>query len=180
MDWLLLLARVVLGAVFLLAAVSKLADRQGSRHAVGDFGVPNWLRTPIALLLPFVELAVGVLLLSGAFTRLGVFAALALLILFTTAIAISLARGKTPDCHCFGQLHSAPVGSSTLIRNALLTALAAFLYWRCGETADIATLIAAVRFTTGTWIALGIASVSVTIAAGEAWLLWNGLRQHGR
>jgi hypothetical protein len=35
---------------------------------------------------------------------------LALLVLFIVAIAVTLARGRKPDCHCFGQLHSKPIG----------------------------------------------------------------------
>jgi hypothetical protein len=35
--------------------------------------------------------------------------------------------GHGPDCRCFGQLHSVPAGSKTLVRNGVLAALAAFL-----------------------------------------------------
>ena len=35
-----------------------------------------------------------------------------------------MARGRKPDCHCFGQLHSSPVGWPTLIRNGVLAACA--------------------------------------------------------
>jgi peroxiredoxin len=35
-----------------------------------------------------------------------------------------MVRGRKPDCHCFGQLHSEPVGRQTLIRNAVLAAVA--------------------------------------------------------
>ena len=38
----------------------------------------------------------------------------------SAAIAIAMARGKAPDCHCFGQLHSAPAGWKTLARNGVL------------------------------------------------------------
>jgi peroxiredoxin len=41
-----------------------------------------------------------------------------------------MARGRKPDCHCFGQLHSAPVGRPTLIRNAVLAACAGWLVSR--------------------------------------------------
>jgi thiol-disulfide isomerase/thioredoxin len=33
-------------------------------------------------------------------------------------------RGRKPDCNCFGQLYSAPVGLSTLVRNVFLAAFA--------------------------------------------------------
>ena len=36
--------------------------------------------------------------------------ALVLLLLFVGGISYNVARGRSPDCHCFGQLHSAPAG----------------------------------------------------------------------
>jgi uncharacterized membrane protein YphA (DoxX/SURF4 family) len=38
MDAALLIARLVLGAVFTVAAVAKLSDLKGSRKAIIDFG----------------------------------------------------------------------------------------------------------------------------------------------
>ena len=46
---------------------------------------------------------------------------------FIAAIARVLREGRTPDCHCFGQIHSAPATNSTLIRNAGLLAVAVFV-----------------------------------------------------
>ena len=65
------------------------------------------------------------ILLPGPTRVRGAAGALLLLGIFSAAIAVSLARGRTPDCHCFGQLHSAPASSMTLARNALLAGLAA-------------------------------------------------------
>ena len=39
MNWIILLARLLLGAVFLVAALGKLADPQGSRQAVASLPV---------------------------------------------------------------------------------------------------------------------------------------------
>ena len=54
----------------------------------------------------------------------GAVGALVLLAVFSIAIGVSLARGRAPDCHCFGQLHSAPASWKTLARNGVLAALA--------------------------------------------------------
>ena len=40
MDAALLIARLLLAAVFTLAGVAKLSDLKGSRQAIIDFGVP--------------------------------------------------------------------------------------------------------------------------------------------
>ena len=109
---------------FLVAGLAKLADLVGSRQAMRDFGVPTRLATPFGLLLPLAELAVAVALIPTAWAWWGAIGALALLLLFVGGISYNLARGRQPDCHCFGQLHSAPAGWPTLIRNLVLAALA--------------------------------------------------------
>src|SRR5947207_6420697 len=110
MAVLFLSARVLLVVVFVVAGLAKLADRAGARQALRDFGVPAVLATPLGALLPLAELAVAVALLPAASVWWGALGALVLLLLFIAGIGASLARGRTPDCHCFGQLHSAPVG----------------------------------------------------------------------
>ncbi len=113
--------------MFVVAAAAKLADRAGSRQTLVDFGVPAWLAPPLGTLLPVAELAVAVTLLPVTTARWGAVGALALLAVFTAAVALSLVRGKAPACRCFGQLTAAPVGPRTLARNGVLLAVAMFV-----------------------------------------------------
>jgi thiol-disulfide isomerase/thioredoxin/uncharacterized membrane protein YphA (DoxX/SURF4 family) len=119
--------RLVLAAVFALAGIAKLLDRAGARRSLREFGVADALTRPLALLLPFAELSCAAALLTGAFAWWGAAGAFALLALFIAAIVVNLARGRTPDCHCFGKLHSEPIGWSTVYRNIVLAALAVFV-----------------------------------------------------
>src|SRR5918997_3363420 len=130
MDATVLFARLLLAVVFVAAGVAKLADREGSRRAIADFGVPVALAAPLGTLLPLAELAVAAALIPTATVLWGALGALALLLLFVAGIGANLARGRRPDCHCFGQLHSTPVGWSTLARNGVLAVVAALLVWR--------------------------------------------------
>ena len=125
----LLIARLLLALVFALAAVGKIKDRAGSRQAITDFGLPAPLAIPLGILLPLCELAVAAALIPKATAWWGAVGALALLLLFVAGIGINIARGRKPDCHCFGQIHSAPAGWKTLLRNGLLAALAGFVVW---------------------------------------------------
>src|SRR2546425_4963328 len=120
---LLLLIRLGLSAVFLIAGLAKLADLAGSRQVLRDFGVPAVLANSFGVLLPLTELVVAVALVAPVSAWWGALGALTLLLLFVVGIAFNLARGRTPDCHCFGQLHSAPAGWPTLIRNLVLAAV---------------------------------------------------------
>jgi thiol-disulfide isomerase/thioredoxin len=102
--------RVLLAAVFVTAGVGKLLDLRGSRRAMADFGVPERAARIAGTALPVIALA-----------------ALLLLVAFIIGIARALARGEEPDCHCFGQIHSAPAGRLTLVRNGVLAACAAVI-----------------------------------------------------
>jgi peroxiredoxin len=106
--------------MFAIAAMGKLADRRGARRALADFGVPAQWHGFAVWLLPLAELATAVALLVDRSARWGALAALALLAGFSAGIATALARGRQPDCHCFGRLSSARIGRRTLVRNAVL------------------------------------------------------------
>ena len=120
----LIVGRLFLAAVFAVAGLAKLADREGTRTMVAGFGVPGRVAGAVAIALPIAELTVAGLLLPASTAAYGAISAVALLVIFSAAIAWNLARGRSPDCHCFGQLHSAPAGWWTLARNALLAAAA--------------------------------------------------------
>ncbi len=126
----LLVARLLLAAVFLLAGIAKLSDPQGTIQGLHDFGLPWRLAQALGLLLSLGEIVVAVALVPLASAWYGACGALGLLLIFVVAIGINLARGRKPDCHCFGQLHSAPVGWPTLVRNGVLGALAGWLVYR--------------------------------------------------
>lgn len=126
----LLIGRLLLAAVFLLAGIAKYSDPHGTTKAFTDFGLPRALAAFAAMVLPFVEAGVAIALVPVASAWYGACAALALLGIFIGGIIFMMARGRKPDCRCFGQLHSAPVGVSTLIRNGILGALAGWLVWR--------------------------------------------------
>jgi peroxiredoxin/uncharacterized membrane protein YphA (DoxX/SURF4 family) len=123
----LLACRLLLAGVFVSAGMAKLGDLAGSRQAVSEFGVPERIARVVGGLLPVLELAIGVGLVVTASARFGALGAALLLVSFIAAIGNALARGHTPDCHCFGQVHSAPAGRATLVRNVALLAVAGFV-----------------------------------------------------
>ena len=157
-----LLAGLLLAAVFAAAGIAKLADLRGTRLAVREFGAPAILVRPLTLGLPLAELAVAALLLYGPTRAVGGAGGLALLALFAAAIAVSLARGRAPDCHCFGQLHSSPASWRTLARNGVLAGLAvAPLY--AGVTGETPSAFAWAG-AAGTMEILAIAAGAVAVA----------------
>ncbi|MBM0231426.1 DoxX family membrane protein [Micromonospora sp. STR1_7] len=102
-PWLGIAARLGLAAVWLIAGASKVGDLAASGRAVNAYQVlPYDVATAVGAALPFVELALGVLLLLGLATRLGAGVSAALLVVFVAGIASAWARGLSIDCGCFG------------------------------------------------------------------------------
>ncbi len=122
-----LAARLVLAGIFIVAGVGKLLDLPGSRRALLDFGVGESLVGFGAVALPVIELATAAALLVRPSAKWGAVAALLLLVVSSVGIVNALARGKTPDCHCFGNIHSAPASRRQIVRNGVLAALAGFV-----------------------------------------------------
>jgi peroxiredoxin/uncharacterized membrane protein YphA (DoxX/SURF4 family) len=180
MDTMLLLARLFLAGVFLVAGIAKLADLRGSQQAMRDFGVPPRLAAPLGTILPLAEIGVALALLARATAWWAALAALALLLAFVAAIGANMARGKQPDCHCFGQLHSAPAGPLTLLRNGALAAVAAFILWAGRDDPGSSATGWAASLSTAERTGLVIALVALVAVAIQGWLLVHLLRQHGR
>lgn len=180
MDTVLLVARLLLAAVFLTAGVAKLRDRAGSVEAMAGFGLPVRLARPAATLLPIAELAVAAALLPRASVVWGAVSAAALLAVFLVAILVNLGKGRRPDCHCFGQLHSSPAGWSTAVRNALLAGTAAFVAWRSGHDPGPSVTAWTADLGPAGVAALAGASVVLAALALQGWLIAQLLRQHGR
>src|SRR6185369_10552241 len=128
------LLRIALSGVFGIAGVTKLIDPRGTREAVKNFGAPEPLVPAISLALPILELAVAAGLLFTETSRVSALAALLVLMLFIVAISVNLARGRTHECHCFGQLYSRPLGWPTLARNIAFAFCALVLLWQPPET----------------------------------------------
>src|SRR5262245_60297445 len=99
MNVMALIARMVLAAVFAVAGITKLADRAGTRKSLADFGMPEIVASPVAILLPIMELACAAALVPLASAFVGAAGSLGLLSLFTLAMVVTLARGRRPDCH---------------------------------------------------------------------------------
>jgi uncharacterized membrane protein YphA (DoxX/SURF4 family)/peroxiredoxin len=130
MHLIIVLLRIALSAVFGVAGVTKLIDPPGTREAVRNFGTPEPLAPALAIILPIVELAIAAGLLFNSTSRASAVAAFLMLVLFIVAISINLARGRTHDCHCFGQLYSRPLGWPTLARNIIFALGAIFVVWQ--------------------------------------------------
>ena len=102
-PWIGLVARLILGGVLFLAGFLKVDEPDKSQMAVRAYEMlPISIANLLGLVLPFVEVAIGALLILGSLTRfmaaLGGFT----MVIFIIAIAQAWARGLNIDCGCFG------------------------------------------------------------------------------
>lgn len=101
-PWLGTAVRLGLAAVWLIAGGLKVGDLAAAGRAVNAYRLmPYDVATVVGAAQPFVELALGVLLLLGLATRLAAGVSAALLVLFIAGIVSAWARGLSIDCGCF-------------------------------------------------------------------------------
>ncbi len=132
-PWLTLLARLILGAVLLVAGALKVPNLPKSAMAVRAY---EMLPIPIAnflgYTLPWIEIGLGLLLIVGVTVKIsGALGGLTMLA-FIIAIAQAWARGLSIDCGCFGGGGTIDPEDtkylSEIIRDIGLMGLGIFLY----------------------------------------------------
>jgi uncharacterized membrane protein YphA (DoxX/SURF4 family) len=114
------IASVLLGAVFVLSGITKLAAMHQWRSQAADLGV----HSSVARALPVAELAIGALLIAQIARRPLAIVAGVLLAAFTTLLVVRLSQGRRPPCACFGALSSKPISWASVTRNAAFMILA--------------------------------------------------------
>jgi uncharacterized membrane protein YphA (DoxX/SURF4 family) len=124
MDRLLNAARIALGVIFTYAAFLKVSMSWLTFAASIDAYqlLPDWAVTPLAQLLPWFELALGLLLVSGLAVRWTGASVTLLLGGFYSAMLWAHHKGLDIDCGCFGP--GEKIGSDTFLRDGALVLLA--------------------------------------------------------
>jgi uncharacterized membrane protein YphA (DoxX/SURF4 family) len=119
--YLLLIARLLLAAVFLLAALPKIQDPVAFASSIEGFRVVGSdLAVWIALILPWLELVTGFGLLIPQIRRGSAMIIALLLLAFIGLHASAWMRGLDISCGCFGvnEDHTAPNYLWLILRNA--------------------------------------------------------------
>jgi uncharacterized membrane protein YphA (DoxX/SURF4 family) len=118
---LVLVLRIALGIIFILAALPKLQDPAGFAKSISHYHlVPVGLERALALVLPPLELLVGLGLILGVLDAGASLLGLAMLVVFTGAIGFAVSRGLDISCGCFDTDGGTKVGVSKLIENTAM------------------------------------------------------------
>ena len=114
LNWSLnVVARVVVGLVFIFSSFVKGVDPMGTSFKITEyltawsfFGMSfDWLvplATFMAMALIVVEFTIGVMLLFGAFRRVSAWALVLMMLFFTFTTLFDAITNEVTDCGCFG------------------------------------------------------------------------------
>ncbi|PYV07217.1 MAG: DoxX family protein, partial [Acidobacteria bacterium] len=117
---------LALAAIFLYSGYLKLQSTLQFAATLSSHRLlPTPVILPVATYLPWVEIALGALLLTGWQIRWVARAAAGLLALFLAILVVTHLRGIEADCGCFGV--GDRISRWTLARDALFLAGAIFL-----------------------------------------------------
>jgi uncharacterized membrane protein YphA (DoxX/SURF4 family) len=126
------LGRAILATVLIVAGTVKLVDRNNFSRTLSDLGIParfRFLQLFLSFAVPAVELVVGLTLICGFWATIINVMALGLMVLFTIVTSYALMRRLNVECRCFGALSSSQFSTTGLVRNIVLTFIAAGVCW---------------------------------------------------
>ena len=116
---LILIIRFLLGLIFVYASYDKILDPEKFARDISNYHVvPFGLENTIAIILPWLELIIGLGIIIGVCINASVFISGGLLIVFIILIAQAILRGFNIDCGC-GLKEGEVVGWSKIIENFL-------------------------------------------------------------
>ncbi|MCF7796876.1 MAG: DoxX family membrane protein [Lentisphaeria bacterium] len=127
--------RILLGGLFIYASLDSLWRPALFTRAIYNYHLlPDIFLHPAAILLPWVEMITGIMLIANIFPRTNAGIQAVLLMVFTIAVSIAVARGLDINCGCF-----------SLDENGTRTTV-----WKIGENLLMIVLAVVVFYTTPT------------------------------
>jgi uncharacterized membrane protein YphA (DoxX/SURF4 family) len=129
-PWICLIFRVYLGGVFVYASLHKIAHPAAFALDVASYDIlPLYLVNLQAVILPWVEAAAGILMITGFRGKAPVLLINAMMIMFIAALITALHKGLNMSCGCFA---SGETGESisyvTLLRDLAWLALGIYVF----------------------------------------------------
>lgn len=131
-EWLALVFRIVVGAVFIYASLDKIMHPEAFAKSVYNYKIlPSSLINITALFLPWLELLTGAALILGTKVKGASLLISVMLVVFLVAVTSTLVRGISIDCGCFTSSSAGrKTGWALLVQDAVLLLLALHLYVR--------------------------------------------------
>ena len=128
-EYLLLVARLLVGFLFIVVGIGKIADPQLFAKEIANYRIlPDILVNLTAIIVPWVEVVSGLLLIAGVRLRANAVLIGAMLIMFNIFVFSAWARGLDINCGCYSNIAKQTVGLPKILENMGLLALAAIIF----------------------------------------------------
>ena len=99
-----LISRIILGIIFIYASYDKILDPAAFSKNIHNYHTTDnliWIENLVALILPWLELIVGVFLIFGVFLEGTTSITIGLLVFFIIILTQAAFRGLNVNCGCF-------------------------------------------------------------------------------
>ncbi len=117
--------RIFVGLILVGTGMGKMLDMSGFVNVLESFQLfPFWLNVLLAYTLPFIELGIGISLLTAFKAVYSAWLAVGLHILMLSVVLITLYRGiEVANCGCFGVFFARPLTPLTVIEDLVMLAM---------------------------------------------------------
>ncbi len=133
-EYLGLIVRIIVGAMFVIVGLAKIADPVLFAKEITNYNLmPDFSINIFAIVLPWIELISGLLLIAGVRIRANAVIIGAMLIMFIIAVASAWARGLNINCGCFSHIAQETVGLKKILENSGLLILCVYLLFFPGN-----------------------------------------------
>lgn len=130
MKHLVLVARLIIGGLFIYASIYKVLNPTDFSVTVRNYTIlPLEWTNLVAITLPWVELGSGLFLVLGVLIRPSALLTTGMMAVFLAALIYAYSVGLDIDCGCFSASteSSGKIGPLYLIRDTLLLLTSAFI-----------------------------------------------------
>lgn len=129
--------RLLIGTIFIYASFDKILDPGKFARSISNYHVmPYGLENMVAIILPWLELLIGIGIVIGVLIDANVLIAGGLLILFILMISQAILRGFNIDCGC-GLKENELVGWSKIIENMFFLGVCYIIFWSKSRIMEI-------------------------------------------
>ena len=136
-PYLILLIRCLLGIVFIYASYDKILDPEKFARDIANYHIiPFGLENSIAIILPWLELLIGMGIILGIFLDGSVVLSGSFLILFIFMIFQAMMRGFNIECGC-GLKEGEMVGWPKILENIVFLGASYIVFYSRNRVLEI-------------------------------------------
>ncbi len=137
---LLLILRLFFGCLFIYSGFVKIADPQNFAESIENYQIfGTWLSQWGAVLIPALEIVLGLMLLLGFWMKEALLLTAGLFVIFDVMVIQAAARGLNIACGCFSSSQNGLIDLWKILANSVLTVLiftAYFLFPKKSQSAN--------------------------------------------